>query len=175
MQTCVLACGWYCLQFSVFLAILMQRVLEMCKRRVVLFDNKTKDAAKQAEQVQQLLSLINLVMEENGGQPYSDEFFMELKVNMNLNSWKHFFFSHYIIQWFVNIMIIWQQGALKLHNQKAEVESLTGYSNQEMSQFTEQIYRSYDEQLKRITEMVNSKILPWSFAILKIKCYFAFN
>lgn len=76
----------------------MQRVLEMCKRRVVLFDNKTKDAAKQAEQVQQLLSLINLVMEENGGQPYSDEFFMELKVNMNLNSWKHFFFSHYIIQ-----------------------------------------------------------------------------
>lgn len=84
--------------FLFFLAILMQKVLEMCKRRVVLFDNKTKDAAKQAEQVQQLLSLINLVMEENGGQPYSDEFFMELKVNMNLNLWKYFFFSHYIIQ-----------------------------------------------------------------------------
>lgn len=65
--------------------MLIQKVLQLCKRRVVLFDNKTKDATKQAEQVQQLLSLVNLVVAANGGQPYSDEFFMELKVKMSLS------------------------------------------------------------------------------------------
>eukprot|EP00268_Persea_americana_P069226 TRINITY_DN97_c1_g1_i1.p1 TRINITY_DN97_c1_g1~~TRINITY_DN97_c1_g1_i1.p1 ORF type:complete len:341 (-),score=81.24 TRINITY_DN97_c1_g1_i1:317-1339(-) len=107
----------------------LRKVLHYCKNRVVLFDNKTKDATRQAEQVQQLLSLVNLVVAENGGQPYSDEFFKELKV-----------------------------GAMKLHSQKAEVESLRGYSKQEISELQEQIYKSYDDQLKRITEMVESKL-----------------
>lgn len=51
-------------------------------------------------------------------------------------------------------MIVWQQGAMKLHDQEAEVESLRGYSKHEISELKEQIYRSYDDQLKRITEMV---------------------
>lgn len=70
--------------------MLIQKVLHFCKNRVVLFDNKTKDATRQAEQVQQLLSLVNLVVAENGGQPYSDEFFKELKVKMNLDHMKSY-------------------------------------------------------------------------------------
>jgi hypothetical protein len=46
----------------------------------VLFDNKTKDERKRVEQVQQLLSLVNMVIAHNGGQPYTDELFAELKV-----------------------------------------------------------------------------------------------
>jgi hypothetical protein len=46
----------------------------------VLFDNKTKDESKRVEQVQQLLSLVNMVIAHNGGQPYTDELFAELKV-----------------------------------------------------------------------------------------------
>eukprot|EP00262_Sarcandra_glabra_P012881 TRINITY_DN3419_c0_g3_i1.p1 TRINITY_DN3419_c0_g3~~TRINITY_DN3419_c0_g3_i1.p1 ORF type:complete len:399 (-),score=66.10 TRINITY_DN3419_c0_g3_i1:281-1309(-) len=109
----------------------LQKVLQLCKNRVVLFDNKTKEESKRVEQVQQLLSLVNMVMAENGGQPYSDEFFAEL-----------------------------QKGAAKLQNQKEEVESLDlrGYSKQEISEFKDQIYRSYDDQLKRITEMVELKL-----------------
>jgi hypothetical protein len=52
----------------------------LCKNRLVLFDNKTKDESKRVEQVQQLLSLVNMVIAHNGGQPYTDELFAELKV-----------------------------------------------------------------------------------------------
>lgn len=48
----------------------------------MLFDNKTKDELKRVEQVQQLLSLVNGIIIQNGGQPYTDEIFTELKVTM---------------------------------------------------------------------------------------------
>lgn len=49
----------------------------------MLFDNKTKSEMKRAEQVQQLLSLVNGIIMQNGGQPYTDELFTELKVLIN--------------------------------------------------------------------------------------------
>eukprot|EP00262_Sarcandra_glabra_P012878 TRINITY_DN3419_c0_g1_i2.p1 TRINITY_DN3419_c0_g1~~TRINITY_DN3419_c0_g1_i2.p1 ORF type:complete len:189 (-),score=34.12 TRINITY_DN3419_c0_g1_i2:346-855(-) len=89
----------------------LQKILQLCKNRVALFDNKTKDETKRAEQVRHLLSLVNMVIAENGGRPYSNEFFVELK-----------------------------KGAARVQNQKEEVESLKGCG-------------SYDEHVKRITEM----------------------
>lgn len=49
----------------------------------MLFDNKTKAELKRVEQVQQLLSLVNGIIMQNGGQPYTDELFTELKVLLN--------------------------------------------------------------------------------------------
>lgn len=69
----------------------------------------------------------------------------------------------------------WQVGAMKLHSQKAEVESLRGYSKQEISELQEQIYKSYDDQLKRITEMVNSEVFLCSlFVFFKNQVLFHF-
>ncbi|XP_028805752.1 immune-associated nucleotide-binding protein 9 [Neltuma alba] len=107
----------------------LKEILVLCKNRYVLFDNKTKDERKQSEQVQQLLSLVNKVIAQNGGKPYMDELFTELK-----------------------------KGAMKLHNQQIEVESLKGYSKSEIKELKEQMHRTYDEQLKRITEMVETKL-----------------
>uniref|UniRef100_A0A2P2K8F7 Protein AIG1 n=2 Tax=Rhizophora mucronata TaxID=61149 RepID=A0A2P2K8F7_RHIMU len=107
----------------------LKEMLALCKNRRVLFDNKTKDEFKRAEQVRELLSLVNMVMEQNGGQPYTDELFIELK-----------------------------NGAMKLHDQQQEVRSLKGYSKKEISELNEQMHRAYEEQLKRITEMVESKL-----------------
>ncbi|KAL2454371.1 P-loop containing nucleoside triphosphate hydrolase superfamily protein [Abeliophyllum distichum] len=47
--------------------------------RRVLFDNKTKDKSKKFEQLKQLLSLLNEAVDNNGGKPYTDELFLELK------------------------------------------------------------------------------------------------
>ena len=44
----------------------------------MLFDNKTKNEAKRSRQVQQLLSLVNVVMAMNDGKPYSIELFKTL-------------------------------------------------------------------------------------------------
>ncbi|KAJ9186251.1 hypothetical protein P3X46_001852 [Hevea brasiliensis] len=107
----------------------LKEILTLCKNRRVLFDNKTKDELKRAEQLQQLLSLVNMVLVQNGGQPYTDELFAELK-----------------------------QGAMKLRDQQEEVDSLKGYSKREILELKEQMHKSYEEQLKRITEMVESKL-----------------
>ncbi|KAL5559810.1 hypothetical protein UlMin_036021 [Ulmus minor] len=107
----------------------LKEVLSLCERRVVLFDNKTKDESKRVTQVQELLSLVNTVIAQNGGQPYTDEIFAEVK-----------------------------KGAMNLRDQQEVVESLKGYSKREISELTEQMHRQYDEQLKRITEMVESRL-----------------
>uniref|UniRef100_A0A9I9CKX8 AIG1-type G domain-containing protein n=1 Tax=Cucumis melo TaxID=3656 RepID=A0A9I9CKX8_CUCME len=104
-------------------------ILALCQNRCVLFDNKTKDERRKVGQVQQLLSLVNGIVIQNGGLPYSDELFSELKA-----------------------------GAIKLRDQQKEVDSLEGYTRQELMELKEQMHRSYDEQLKRITEMVESKL-----------------
>ncbi|XWS23425.1 hypothetical protein CRYUN_Cryun28dG0013100 [Craigia yunnanensis] len=107
----------------------LKDILVLCGNRRVLFDNKTKDETKRVKQVQELLSLVNMVIEQNGGKPYSDELFVELK-----------------------------RGAIELHDQQEKVASLKGYSKQKISEFKEQIERSYEQQLSRITEMVESKL-----------------
>ncbi|XP_071722415.1 LOW QUALITY PROTEIN: immune-associated nucleotide-binding protein 9-like [Rutidosis leptorrhynchoides] len=108
---------------------LLKETLALCGNRRVVFDNKSKDKAKKAEQVQQLLSLVNMVISENGGMPYRDELFTELK-----------------------------KGAMKLQDQKSHVDSLRGYSKSDIDKLKKDVEKSYDEQLKRITEMIESKL-----------------
>lgn len=43
---------------------------------------------------------------------------------------------------------------MKFHDQQAEVNSLQGYSKREILELKEHMQKSYDDQLKRITEMV---------------------
>ncbi|KAF5732784.1 protein AIG1 [Tripterygium wilfordii] len=107
----------------------LKEILALCNNRQVLFDNKTKDGQKKVEQLQQLLSLVNLVTSQAGGQPYTDSLFAELK-----------------------------KGARKLRDQQEEVNSLSGYSKREILELKEQINASYEEQLKQITEMVEEKL-----------------
>ena len=54
----------------------------LCGNRKVLFDNKTKDKEKQSQQVEELLNLVNMVISHNGGQPFTNELFMQLKVKL---------------------------------------------------------------------------------------------
>ncbi|XP_042066822.1 immune-associated nucleotide-binding protein 9-like [Salvia splendens] len=107
----------------------LREILKMCGNRCVLFDNKTKEAAKKDDQLKQLLSLVDKVIERNGGRPYTDDVFLELK-----------------------------KGANKLRDQTAIVNSVEGYTKQQISELTEQFHEAYEEQLKRITEMVESKL-----------------
>ncbi|KAJ4847386.1 Immune-associated nucleotide-binding protein 9 [Turnera subulata] len=107
----------------------LKDILTLCNNRRVLFDNKTKDESKRAEQVQQLLSLVNTVIADNDGQPFTDEVFVEL-----------------------------QKGATKLRDQQEQVDSLQGYSKNELLDLTEKMHKAYEEQLKRVTEMVESKL-----------------
>ncbi|XP_047950131.1 immune-associated nucleotide-binding protein 9 [Salvia hispanica] len=107
----------------------LREILKMCGNRCVLFDNKTKEAAKKRDQLKQLLSLVDKVVERNGGRPYTDDVFLELK-----------------------------KGANKLRDQTAIVNSLEGYTKQQISELTQQFHEAYEEQLKRITEMVESKL-----------------
>ncbi|KAJ0085249.1 hypothetical protein Patl1_07556 [Pistacia atlantica] len=107
----------------------LKDILALCENRRVLFDNKTKDETKRAKQVGKLLSLVNRVIVQNGGQPYTDEIFAEVK-----------------------------KGAMKHHEQQVKVDSLKGYSKREITELKAEIERSYENQLKRISEMLELKL-----------------
>ncbi|KAK9033013.1 hypothetical protein V6N11_018053 [Hibiscus sabdariffa] len=102
--------------------------LSLCGNRFVLFDNVTKDETKRVDQVVELFTLVDKVIEQNGGQPYTDELFVELK------------------------------SCSTIRDQQQEDASQKGYSNAQMLELKEQMERSHDEQLRRITETLESKL-----------------
>ncbi|KAL5073431.1 hypothetical protein RYX36_012415 [Vicia faba] len=108
----------------------LKEILSLCGNRCILFDNKTKDEKKRASQVQQLLEFVNSVVSRNGGRPYTDDLFAELK-----------------------------KGAMKLKSQQKEVDSLEGYSDRQISELKKHMQQSYDDQLKQIIEMIESKLM----------------
>lgn len=50
----------------------LKKFISLCRRRVVLFDNKTNDENKKAQQVGELLLLVDDVLLQNGGQPFTN-------------------------------------------------------------------------------------------------------
>ncbi|GAB4839513.1 hypothetical protein Ancab_029039 [Ancistrocladus abbreviatus] len=106
----------------------LQKILNACKNRCVLFDNKTKDETKKAKQLRLLLGLVETVIEDNGGRPYTDDYFAELR-----------------------------KGARILQRQEEQIDSIQG-TKREIEELKKQMHRSYEEQLKRITEMVEQKL-----------------
>ena len=52
---------------------------------------------------------------------------------------------------------------MQLRNQQEQVDSLKGYTKREILEFKDNLHRSYEEQLKRITEMVSSMLLYFTY------------
>ncbi|KAJ8557810.1 hypothetical protein K7X08_004576 [Anisodus acutangulus] len=67
----------------------LKETLVKCGNRQVLFDNKTEDPLKKADQLRNLLVHVNLVVEKNGGKPYTLGLFKELKVELKLRDLRH--------------------------------------------------------------------------------------
>ncbi|PKU82176.1 Putative protein PHLOEM PROTEIN 2-LIKE A3 [Dendrobium catenatum] len=57
----------------------LRNIIQLCKNRVIVFDNTTNDMIKREEQVNELLSLVESVIVDNGGKSYSYKIFAELK------------------------------------------------------------------------------------------------
>ncbi|PKU83688.1 Protein AIG1 [Dendrobium catenatum] len=70
--------------------IFLQNIIQMCKNRIIVFDNTNKDMIKREEQLNELLSLVEFIIVDNGGKPYSKKTFAEHKVC-------HLFVSYFII------------------------------------------------------------------------------
>ncbi|KAK6787260.1 hypothetical protein RDI58_015785 [Solanum bulbocastanum] len=67
----------------------LKETLEKCGNRHELFDNKTENPVKKAEQLRNLISQVNLVVEKNSGKPYTKDLFMESKVESKLWLMRH--------------------------------------------------------------------------------------
>ncbi|XP_010538854.1 PREDICTED: immune-associated nucleotide-binding protein 8-like isoform X2 [Tarenaya hassleriana] len=106
----------------------LKEVLAHCDGRIILFDNKTKDEGKKAKQVQNLLKLVDSVGRRNGGKPYTDELFREA-----------------------------QEEVIKLRDQRREVESLRGNSEQKLPKLKIQ-FKKNESQLSQNIERVERKL-----------------
>ncbi|KAF3684017.1 putative mads box protein [Capsicum annuum] len=107
----------------------LQEILAMCQNRHVLFDNRSKDPIKKADQLKELLEQVSLVVEMNGGKPYTNDIFKKLK-----------------------------DEAVNFNDQKATVDSSARHSEQEKKELQDVMHRSHEEQIRRIQEMVESKL-----------------
>lgn len=58
----------------------LQRILRLCRGRKVLFDNRTYDEYKKAEQLKQLLGHVADIGKQNGGITYTDKLRRKIKV-----------------------------------------------------------------------------------------------
>ncbi|XP_024044348.1 immune-associated nucleotide-binding protein 9 [Citrus clementina] len=117
----------------------LKEILQLCDNRWVLFDNKTKYEAKRTEQVQQLLSLVNTVNVKNGGQPYTNECFAELKEQATR---------------------LKEEEVAQLAQRKSneEIHKLRENLERAQRETEDQLHKSYEDRIKRITEMVESKL-----------------
>ncbi|KAL7118286.1 hypothetical protein ACP275_03G126600 [Erythranthe tilingii] len=64
----------------------LKDVLELCGNRYMLFDNMTKDEVKKKKQVTDFLSIVETVVENNGGKPFTNELFPEQMEAVNYNA-----------------------------------------------------------------------------------------
>ncbi|CAK9323364.1 unnamed protein product [Citrullus colocynthis] len=60
--------------------VALKDILTACNNRCILFDNKTRSETKKAEQVNSLLSMVNEVITQNGGQPFTHTLFYNTKL-----------------------------------------------------------------------------------------------
>ncbi|KAG7599162.1 P-loop containing nucleoside triphosphate hydrolase [Arabidopsis suecica] len=57
----------------------LKRVLKLCGKRMIVFDNKTKDEARKTKQIRELLKLTDLVRKQNHNIPYTNEMYHKIK------------------------------------------------------------------------------------------------
>ncbi|XP_028549752.1 immune-associated nucleotide-binding protein 9 [Dendrobium catenatum] len=107
----------------------LRNLIKLCKNRLIIFDNTTKDMMKREGQVNKLLSLVESVISDNGGKPYSNKMFVELK-----------------------------EGYLLRHHKDEEAKAKEGWSKDELSNVMKENSKLYNDQLKRVTEMVEEKL-----------------
>ncbi|XP_047326468.1 immune-associated nucleotide-binding protein 9-like [Impatiens glandulifera] len=117
----------------------LQEILRVCNNRKVLFDNRTKDKHKQAQQRESLLAMVDQVMNSNGGRPYTNEIFQKI-----------------------------QRADKEFRDQQERMKLLESAenSNSELSQMMEERRKEYEEDLKNVVQMVESKLTK-SIFILK--------
>ncbi|XP_020245488.1 immune-associated nucleotide-binding protein 9-like isoform X3 [Asparagus officinalis] len=103
-------------------------ILQLCKNRVMLFNNSTQDVDRRAIQLKQLLSLVDLIAADNGGKPFSDDIFEQLKSLENKEK---------------------EIDAMK---------GIQGYSEQDIAELKEQLHKSHEDQLRQVVETIERKL-----------------
>ncbi|XP_027329150.1 immune-associated nucleotide-binding protein 9-like [Abrus precatorius] len=116
----------------------LKDILTLCGNRKVLFNNNPKKNKNKEGQVQQLLRLVNTVVSQNGGLPYTNEIFNAVK----------------------------EKATLRDQQQKV-ADSLKGYSKEEILEIKQQMQQNYDNELKRITNMVETKLMEETGNLLR--------
>ncbi|PHU14961.1 hypothetical protein BC332_16166 [Capsicum chinense] len=111
------------------LFVLRYRKFLLCVKIGMCFLTRSKDPIKKADQLKELLEQVSLVVEINGGKPYTNDIFKKLK-----------------------------DEAVNFNNQKATVDSSARHSEQEKKKLQDVMHRSHEEQIRRIQEMVESKL-----------------
>ncbi|KAL9667433.1 hypothetical protein QQ045_001791 [Rhodiola kirilowii] len=107
----------------------LKEVINYCENRVVLFDNKTDDVKKKDVQIQQLRYFLKMVMNRNGGKPYTYRLYAELRVGV---------FCYFCFM---------------IHSNELREQAKQG-----MDEMKDQLHKMYEEKLKELVEQIETKM-----------------
>lgn len=130
-----------------FMLYFLQKLVELCANRVVLFDNETKDEVRKKEQLKKLLHAVNSVISKTNGIPFSNRMFSQIKV-IKLLLGLLFFSFQFSTTYYVLLL-------QEVHERQKETD---GYMAEEMFKSKKDIYDGY---LMLITKMVTEFIGIW--------------
>ncbi|XP_020581612.1 immune-associated nucleotide-binding protein 9-like [Phalaenopsis equestris] len=104
----------------------LKKLILLCNRRVVVFDNITMDEVKRERQVKRLISLSDFVVANNRGKLYTRQMFAQAK-----------------------------EGALCRQQKQKESKDNPECSTKRLSKQKEELDKSYDDEFKDVSEVVH--------------------
>ncbi|KAL0845669.1 hypothetical protein Bca101_018915 [Brassica carinata] len=108
--------------------VFIREVIKLSGNRMVLFDNRTHDEGKKAEQVHKLLSLVDKIRKTHHGDAYTDDMYHEIKAEQH-----------------------------KLRKQHEELES-KNHPADLVSQMKDKLQASYQEKMDQMSSTMGKKL-----------------
>nr|DAD29048.1 TPA_asm: hypothetical protein HUJ06_030516 [Nelumbo nucifera] len=127
----------------------LQEILQQCNNRVALFDNKTNDPNKRELQVCKLISLVDKVIKDNGGQPYTNELFIKLQKEI-ASQHKQFEIA--------------SKGKTEKEISMMQEKMQKGYEEQ-LKQVTEMLEKKFEDTISQLQEELKQEKVALSKAI----------
>jgi len=132
----------------------LKEVLRQCNDRKVIFDNRTKEATEKEKQRSELLKQIDIIIDQNGGRPYTNELFREAQESLSRKKMEQMEKAHA-----KQLEQLQEQMAKSYAKQNSnEIKQLQEEMAKSQAKQKAQMEKAHAEEMRKTMEMVQQKI-----------------
>jgi len=133
----------------------LKEVLCQCNDRKVIFYNRTKEATVKEKQRSELLKQIDIIIDQNGGRPYTNELFREAQESLSRKKMEQMAKAHV-----EQIKQLHEQMEKAYAKQNSiEIKQLKEEKEKAHAEQKAQMEKAHAEELKKLADMVQKKMI----------------